>query len=425
MAARKKRAAKSSEDSEEEQSRRQRFQAILLADNFTTKLLPLTLERPNVLLPLVNVPMIDYTLAWLESAGLEEVFVFCSTQVIDYLNNSGWYSHKDFTVKTIESPHKSTSAGDALRYIYEQQIDTSQIQDDDFVLVSGGIVSNMPLTQLIQEHRDRKKKDDKAIMTMVITDHQFFIGVNPLTKQLLYYNEDKIFLDTSLMDRNPSVLLCSDMQDCYIDICSLEMLSHFVDNCDYQHLRCDFVEGVLADDITGFKIFTHEISSCYAARIENFRSYDMVSKDIIQRRTFPYVPDMKLSGNCSLKLGRQGSYKASDAIRSPSVHVGDSSVIGHAKKIGTIFYSMMKLAADTPHSSDINLYKNTASIITRWKGLLGFYVKQIDEQIEVISRLEEMCQESAHELGPLFAHIYNILFELMNLTKKHLMMKMT
>ncbi|CAE5965839.1 unnamed protein product [Arabidopsis arenosa] len=625
MASRKKRTAKISE---EEQSRRQRFhfQAILLADNFTTKLLPLTLERPNVFLPLVNVPMIDYTLAWLESAGIEEVFVFCSTQVIDYLNNSGWYSHKDFTVKTIESPHESTSAGDALRYIYEQQIETSQIQDD-FVLVSGGIVSNMPLTQLIQEHRDRKKKDDKAIMTMVIkqslvTDHELFIGVNPLTKQLLYYDEDKICLDTSLMDRNPSVLLCSDMQDCYIDICSLEVLSLFVDNFDYQQLRCDFVEGVLADDIMGYKIFTHEISSCYAARIENFRSYDMVSKDIIQRRTFPYVPDMKFSGNRPLKLGRQGSYRASDAIRSPSVHVGDSSVIGHATTIGSgakilnsvigngcsigsnvviqgsyiwnnvtvedgceirnavvcdavkvsagailqagvvlsfkvvvgrdfvvpayskvsllqqpmeedsdeehllssvdlqmesklgpdgagyiwqvcdeewkhsvapipkdklaeiiddddtedesvvipsgnansinndvndlydfeievdgtflraveenivadlavleinslrlsynmesahcagaIFYSMMKLAADTPHSSAIDLYKNAASIITRWKGLLGFYVKQSDKQIEVISRLEEMCQESAQELGPLFAHIIRFMYE--------------
>ncbi|CAA0381076.1 W2 domain [Arabidopsis thaliana x Arabidopsis arenosa] len=628
MASRKKRAAKISEDSEEEQSRRQRLQAILLADSFATKLLPLTLERPNVLLPLVNVPMIDYTLAWLESAGIEEVFVFCSMQVIDYLNNSDWYSHKDFTVKTIESPQNSTSAGDALRYIYEQQIETSQIQGD-FVLVNGCIVSNMPLTQLIQEHRDRKKKDEKAIMTMVIrqsliTDHQLFIAVNPLTKQLLYYDEDNICFDKSLLDRNPSVLLCSDMQDCYIDICSLEVLSLFVDNFDYQHMRCDFVEGVLADDIIGYKIFTHEISSCYASRIENFRSYDMVSKDIIQRRTFPYVPDMKFSGNRTLKLERQGIYKASDATQLPSAHVGASYVIGHATNIGSgtkilnsvigngcsigsnvviqgsyiwnnvtvedgceirnaivcdevkvcagaivkpgvvlsfkvvvgrdfvvpaysqvsllrqpmeedsdeenllsgvdlqmesklgldgagyiwrqacedewkhsvppipkdklaeiikaiddddtddesvvttsgdantsinndlfdferevdgtflraveenivadlavleinslrlsynmesahcagaIFYSMMKLAVSTPHSSINDLYRNASSIITRWKGLLGFYVKKSDEQIEVISRLEEMCEESAHELGTLFAHILRYMYE--------------
>lgn len=78
----------------------------------------------KVLLPLVNAPMIDYTLAWLESAGVEEVFVFCcahSKQVIDYLENSKWFSQPNFSVTTIESQN-STSAGDALRLIYERQV---------------------------------------------------------------------------------------------------------------------------------------------------------------------------------------------------------------------------------------------------------------------------------------------------------------
>lgn len=78
----------------------------------------------KVLLPLVNVPMIDYTLAWLESAGVEEVFVFCcahSKQVIDYLKNSKWFGQPNFAVSTIES-HDSISAGDALRLIYERHV---------------------------------------------------------------------------------------------------------------------------------------------------------------------------------------------------------------------------------------------------------------------------------------------------------------
>lgn len=78
----------------------------------------------KVLLPLANIPMIDYTLAWLESAGVEEVFVFCcahSRQVIDYLTNSKWFNQPNFSIKTIES-HNSVSAGDALRLIYEQHV---------------------------------------------------------------------------------------------------------------------------------------------------------------------------------------------------------------------------------------------------------------------------------------------------------------
>lgn len=78
----------------------------------------------KVLLPLANIPMIDYTLAWLESAGVEEVFVFCcahSKQVIDYLESSDWSSQPNFLVATIES-HNSISAGDALRLIYERHV---------------------------------------------------------------------------------------------------------------------------------------------------------------------------------------------------------------------------------------------------------------------------------------------------------------
>lgn len=75
-------------------------------------------------MPLVNAPMIDYTLTWLESAGVEEVFVFCcahSKQVIDYLENSEWFGQPNFSVTTIKSDN-ATSAGDALRLIYEKHV---------------------------------------------------------------------------------------------------------------------------------------------------------------------------------------------------------------------------------------------------------------------------------------------------------------
>ncbi|KAL6513644.1 hypothetical protein OROGR_021130 [Orobanche gracilis] len=111
------------EDADEELTRVP-LQAILLADSFATLFRPITLERPKVLLPLVNAPMIDYTLSWLESAGVEEVFVFCcahSKQVIDYLENLRWLDQPNYSVTTIES-HNSTSAGDALRLIYEKHV---------------------------------------------------------------------------------------------------------------------------------------------------------------------------------------------------------------------------------------------------------------------------------------------------------------
>ncbi|CAN1167950.1 Probable translation initiation factor eIF-2B subunit epsilon [Linum perenne] len=362
---------------EPEELARSPLQAILLADSFTTKFRPITLERPKVLLPLVNVPMIDYTLAWLDSAGVEEVFVFCcahSRQVKDYLNNSEWRKQPNFTVTTIES-NNSISAGDALRFIYERNV-----IHGDFVLVSGDTVSNMSLTQAIKEHKDRRKKDSNAVMTMVVKKskplpaiHQsrlgtdeLFMAIDPDTKQLLYYEErgehskGVISLDNSLLADSPSIslhndklassfymlcycflsLICRRFQfgnffvDCYIDICSQEVLSLFTDNFDYQHLRRHFVKGLLVDDIMGYKIFTHEIHSSYAARIDNYKSYDTISKDIILRWTYPFVPDVNFSGNCMAKLEREGMYREPEIHLSRSAHISPFTAIGQGTKIG-------------------------------------------------------------------------------------------
>jgi len=202
---------------------------------------------------------------------------------------------------------------------------------------------------------DRKKKDPLAVMTMIlkhskpsILTHQTRLGndeivmaIDPETKELLYY-EDRadnshlyVTIDKDILTNNSTLQLHNDMEDCYIDICSPEVLSLFTDNFDYQHLRRHFVKGLLVDDIMGYKLYTHELRSGYAARIDNFRSYDTVSKDVIQRWTYPMVPDVISNRDCSeSRLHRQGIYKASDVTLSHSAQIGANSVVGSATSIG-------------------------------------------------------------------------------------------
>ena len=53
----------------------QKLQAILLADSFAKSFRPMTWESPKVLLPLVNVPMLEYTVEFLAQNGVEEVIL--------------------------------------------------------------------------------------------------------------------------------------------------------------------------------------------------------------------------------------------------------------------------------------------------------------------------------------------------------------
>ena len=53
----------------------QPLQAILLADSFTKTFRPISLEKPKVLQPLVNIPMLHYTIEFLASAGVKRLVV--------------------------------------------------------------------------------------------------------------------------------------------------------------------------------------------------------------------------------------------------------------------------------------------------------------------------------------------------------------
>lgn len=64
---------KPSNDNAEDVKRDQKLQAVLLADSFSRNFRPITLDCPKVLLPLVNIPMIDYTIEFLAQNGVEEV----------------------------------------------------------------------------------------------------------------------------------------------------------------------------------------------------------------------------------------------------------------------------------------------------------------------------------------------------------------
>lgn len=57
----------------EDMKRDQKLQAVILADSFSKTFRPITLECPKVLLPLVNVPMLEYTIEFLAQNGVEEV----------------------------------------------------------------------------------------------------------------------------------------------------------------------------------------------------------------------------------------------------------------------------------------------------------------------------------------------------------------
>lgn len=69
---------------------------------YILRVLNLVRTKNKVLCPLVNVPMIDYTLEFLARNGVREVFIFCvshANQLEEYLDSSKWGEHMEVRLR--------------------------------------------------------------------------------------------------------------------------------------------------------------------------------------------------------------------------------------------------------------------------------------------------------------------------------------
>lgn len=71
-----------------------------------------------------------------------------------------------------------------------------------------------------------------------------------------------------------------------------------------QNVQQDFISGVLSEEELGNKLYVHELQQGYACRVHNLRTYDAVSRAVLQRWTFPFVPDT----NVLQLLGKPSNY---------------------------------------------------------------------------------------------------------------------
>ncbi|KAJ3143409.1 hypothetical protein HDU90_000169 [Geranomyces variabilis] len=327
------------------------LQAVLVADSFNERFKPLTTDGPRCLMPLANVPLIEYTLEFLALSGVNEVIIICkshSDAITDYIRKSRWHNSKKPKVNVVVS-QGMRSLGDAMR-----EMDEKRLLKSDFILVNGDVVANVDLTAAVEAHRLRRKTTDKnAIMTMVLkqasVDHrsrpraeEAVFMLNGATHECIHWEAtkpfpiktEKIELDIERIEKCSEVLIYSDLIDCQIDICSVEVPPLFYENFDWQELRSDFLKGILESDILGKTVYAHLLPTGYVTRVVTPRMFDAVSKDVLSRWAYPIVPESNMVPGQSYKYSRPNVYKeervrlAVNATLEENVAIGTGSIVG-------------------------------------------------------------------------------------------------
>lgn len=144
------------------------LQAVVVADSFNVRFAPLTDRRPRTLLPLINAPMLEYTLQLLCVGGVKDAIVFCCShadKIKEFLSRSQWSKPASSMKVTTVVSEGCMSVGDALR-----DLDNKSILRSDFILVNGDLVGNVNLRPVVEEHRKRRQLSKNVVMTMIFKE---------------------------------------------------------------------------------------------------------------------------------------------------------------------------------------------------------------------------------------------------------------
>lgn len=312
------------------------------------------------LLPLANTPLIEYTLEFLAMNGVQEVYIYCGShtdQVEDYISRSRWAPTSrscPFSVVQFVRVSDARSVGDVLR-----DLDKRSLVDGDFLLVHGDLVSNLMLDGALAAHRKRRETSAANIMTIVLQSggqhsHRTKTnGITPVfavdakTQRCLHYDEINplqsdhyISLDPAIADElSTEFEVRSDLIDAQIDICTPEVLALWSESFDYELPRRNFLHGVLKDwELNGKMVYAEIFEDGYAARASNLQMYDAISRDVLGRWTFPFIPENNVVPKQVYKrhingvVIESGASHAHDAKLHNSI-IGQHTVIGSGSKV--------------------------------------------------------------------------------------------
>ncbi|XP_030630137.1 translation initiation factor eIF2B subunit epsilon [Chanos chanos] len=335
----------------EQEEEEQPLQAVLIADSFNRRFFPITKDQPRALLPLANVAMIDYTLEFLTSTGVQETFVFCcwmSNKIKDHLLKSKWCRPTSPNTVHIITSDLYRSLGDVLR-----DVDAKALVRSDFLLVYGDVVSNIDITQALQEHKQRRKLEKNvSVMTMIFkesspghktrcAEDDIIVAMDSKSKRILHYQRTQglkrlQFPMNIFHSGTDEFEIRHDLLDCHISICSPQVAELFTDNFDYQ-TRNDFVRGILVnEEILGNQIHMYVTKDGYGARVSNLLMYDSVSSDMIRRWVYPVTPEANFvdqeGQDCT--HSRHNVYRGRDVSLGLGSQMEENVLIGQNTAIG-------------------------------------------------------------------------------------------
>ncbi|XP_043685945.1 translation initiation factor eIF-2B subunit epsilon isoform X3 [Vespula pensylvanica] len=364
------------------------LQAVVLADDFTTALTPMQDVCPSILLPVLNIPLLDYLIETLKRSRIQELFLYCSNHVDSLKKYVKLEEHEDLVINLIISDG-CRSLGDALR-----DIDTKCLIRDYFILIRGNTFIKTDLLSALNFHCTKEKRDKGAAMTMLLrnvgcTNDSFIkeetslVVSNKANNKILFYkklrnNDKKIKLELNWFLDNSEIDISTCFIDTHVYLCSPAVLPLFADNFDFQTIE-DFIKGVLMnEEILNARIYWQLLNpDDYSLPITSWNAYYTLSRDILHRRGYPYAPGMFGSLRNFVSMS-QSNYKHKSVTLAKGCILEKDCLIGKNSTLGQNTFITKSVIGNNCTIGQVAIIKNSF-IFSNVK--IGNFCKIIDSII--------------------------------------------
>lgn len=136
------------------------MKALILAGGFATRLRPLSCTRPKILFPVLNKPLLEWTLESLSKSGIKEAILAVNHQTAFHIKNSKFSKSEMKITYSYDPPKKPLGTGGAIKHAEEL------LGDDNFLVVNGDIFTSINYAEIIKRHEEKNATATIALCTV-------------------------------------------------------------------------------------------------------------------------------------------------------------------------------------------------------------------------------------------------------------------
>lgn len=308
------------------------IKAVIMAGGKGTRLRPLTCGIPKPMVPILNKPVMEYSINLLRKNGIRDIAVtmaYLPTIITDYFTDGNkWDVNLNYFNEEIP-----LGTGGSVK-------NAEEFLNDTYIVISGDALTDLDISKAVKYHKSKKSKAT-LVLKRESVPIEYGVVITDDSGRILRFIEKPSWGE-----------VFSDTINTGIYILEPEVLNYYEkgDNFDFSK---DLFPKLLKDNIPIFGYITED----YWCDIGDVHSYKQTQFDILEGKV-----NLELESS-EIKKGiwiGEGSIVSSEVDIVPPVYIGKNCIIKNTKKIDsfTIIGNNCKIGDNNSFKRSI-IWKNT------------------------------------------------------------------